>query len=134
MAQRQLVQLGCDLENGKVTSSVQTVTFGYGGGTYELELCARHRKPLAELLTELVESGRKVGSPRSRSRAQQRPVSDREENAEIRAWAAANGIKVSERGRIAANVIELYHHREETGGKKVVTLPAFRDGTTGPAL
>jgi hypothetical protein len=129
MAQRQLIQLGCDLEDGKVTSSVQTVVFGYGGGLYELELCSKHRKPLADLLTELAASGRKVGPSRTRPRGQQRPVSDREENAEIRAWAAASGIQVSERGRIAASVIHQYHHREEPDDRKVVTLPAFRDGT-----
>lgn len=84
MAQRQLVQLGCDLENGKITSSVQTVTFGYGGGVYELELCTKHRKPLADLLTELADAGRKVGSPRTRPRVQQGRASHREDNADIR--------------------------------------------------
>lgn len=88
MAQRQLVQLGCDLDDGKVTSSVQTVTFGYGGGLYELELCGKHRKPLADLLTELVGSGRKVGASKTRPRTQPRPVSQREENAEIRSGTA----------------------------------------------
>jgi Lsr2 len=129
MAQRQLVQLGCDLEDGKVTSSVQTVTFGYGGGTYELELCSKHRKPLADLLTELVGSARKVGASRARPRAQQRPVIHRKDNAEIRAWAATNSIKVSERGRISASVIEQYHRREEARTRKVVTVPAFANGT-----
>lgn len=119
--------------DGKVTSSVQTVIFGYRGGLYELELCGKHRKPLANLLTGLAGAGRKVGSPRKQPRAQQRSVSRRGDNAQIRAWAAANGIKVSERWRIAASVIERYR-RGEPSGREGVTLPAFRDGTTQAVL
>ena len=45
MAQRVVVQLGCDMDN-KSGADVETVTFGFQGTNYELELCAKHRKSL----------------------------------------------------------------------------------------
>ena len=37
-----------------------------------------------------------------------RPVADREHNQAIRKWAAGQGMKISERGRIPSNVLEAY--------------------------
>jgi hypothetical protein len=53
-----------------------------------------------------VEKSRKAGATTRRRR--QRGASSRERSAEIRAWAKDHGIKVNERGRIPANVIEKY--------------------------
>ncbi len=123
MAQRVVVQLDCDVD-GKSGADVETVSFGYEGTSYELELCAKHRQKLADALTELVGSARRVGAPKGRvTKARSRPASQRAENGEIRAWAAANGIKVSERGRIAADVIEKY--RAGSNGSKTVVTPKF---------
>lgn len=125
MAQRVVVQLDCDVD-GKSGSDVETVSFGYEGTSYELELCGKHRKSLDAVLNELVASARKVvGASRGRTvaKTRSRPASQRAENGEIRAWAAANGIKVSERGRIAADVIEKY--RAGSNGGKTVVTPKF---------
>ena len=88
MAQRVVVQLDCDVD-GKSGADVETVSFGYEGTSYQLELCGKHRKKLADALTELVGSARKVTSSRGRTTAKLAPASQRDENAEIRAWAAA---------------------------------------------
>jgi len=37
-----------------------------------------------------------------------RPASDREHNQDIRKWAASQGMKISERGRIPSNVLRAY--------------------------
>ena len=67
MAQRVVVQLDCDVD-GKSGSDVETVSFGYEGTSYELELCGKHRKSLDAVLNELVASARKVvGASRGRT-------------------------------------------------------------------
>lgn len=133
MAQRVVVQLECDMDN-KSGADVETVSFGFQGTNYELELCAKHRQNLAAALHELAGSARRViATRRSPDRARQPRTSQRKENAEIRAWATANGLKVSERGRIAADVIEQFKARGSKNGSKngkTVIIPAFKDGST----
>jgi hypothetical protein len=133
MAQRVIVQLDCDMDN-KSGADVETVAFGFQGMNYELELCAKHRKNLHAALNDLVGSARRVSATRrSPGKARQPRASQREENAEIRAWATANGLKVSERGRIAADVIEQFNARGSMNGSKngkTVIVPAFKDGST----
>src|SRR5580698_9419842 len=109
MAQHIVVQLGCDLENGKGVKDVETVTFCYQGDNYEIELCGKHHKPLDELLGTLIPAARRVRSGDSAKRSGARASrGSRDENAAIRAWANSKGLKVSERGRISASVIEQY--------------------------
>lgn len=125
MAQRVVVQLDCDMDN-KSGADVETVAFGYEGTSYELELCSKHRKTLEDALAELAGSARRV-TAHKRSTPRSKPARHTDENAEIRRWAAANGIKVSERGRIAADVRAKYHAPD--GKSKAVTTPKFKDGT-----
>jgi hypothetical protein len=47
----------------------------------------------------------------STSAAAPRPTVNREQNQAIREWAAGQGMKISERGRIPATVLEAYHSR-----------------------
>jgi Lsr2 len=133
MAQRVIVQLDCDIDN-ESGADVETVTFGFQGTNYELELCAKHRKNFDAMLNELVGSARRISAARrSPAKARQPRASQREENAEIRAWAMASGLKVSERGRIAADVIEQFNARGSNNGSKngkTVIVPAFKDGST----
>src|ERR1700722_13332110 len=118
MAQRVIVQLDCDMDN-KSGADVETVTFGFQGTNYELELCAKHRKNFDATLRDLVGSARRVSAARrAPSKVRHPRASQREENADIRAWATANGLKVSERGRIAADVIEQFNARESRNGSK----------------
>jgi hypothetical protein len=108
MAQRVVIELACDVDE-QSSADVKTVSFGYQGENYELELCAQHQKPLDKVMTQLVPHSRRVTARRStRGR---RPASSRQESTEIRTWAKANGIKVSDRGRIAADVLAQYHAR-----------------------
>ena len=53
MAQKIAVQIECDVPEAH-KGDVETVSFGYNGDTYELELCAKHRAPLNKLMDTLV--------------------------------------------------------------------------------
>ncbi|MEV4258874.1 Lsr2 family protein [Spirillospora sp. NPDC052269] len=102
MAQKVQVLLVDDLDGGEAD---ETVAFSIDGASYEIDLSSANAKKLRDSLQPFVEVSRKAGTQRRR---RQRGASSRERSAEIRAWAKARGIKVNERGRIPANVIEQY--------------------------
>ena len=83
-----------------------TVTFGYEGVHYEIDLSAKNRAKLEKAFAPYVEHGRRVVPVRRRASA--RPASPRIDRASIRAWAREQGLHVSERGRISAEVISQY--------------------------
>lgn len=112
MSQKIIVALDCDAA-GKHSGDVKTIQVGVDGASYEIDLCSAHLKPVDEVLTMIVQQGRKVtGASRSGTRRSgSRRQSGRGESEKIREWARQNGLKVSERGRIAADVIAAYESR-----------------------
>ncbi len=105
MAQKIQVMLVCDLcEDGKAGSD--TVGFGYDGTRYEIDLCDKHAKGLRDALATYVGSGRRVSGRRGRRAGSS--SADRQRTQDIRAWARKKGLKISERGRISADVVSQY--------------------------
>jgi hypothetical protein len=102
MAQKVQVLLVDDLDGGEAD---ETVSFSLDGATYEIDLSGSNAKRLRDSLQPFVEHARKAGAGRRR---RTRGASSRERSADIRAWAKARGIKVNERGRIPATVVEQY--------------------------
>jgi len=84
----------------------QTVRFAFNGASYEIDLNRAHFEEFAEAIQPYIKAGRKVGSTRRRSNAGN--PTQRLENAKIRAWAQAEGLQVSDRGRIPAPIVEAY--------------------------
>jgi Lsr2 len=103
MAQRITVALEDDLEGGPAD---ETVRFGLGGAEYEIDLSTKNAAAFREQLAPFIEHARRSG--RGQRRRPGRTASSRERSADIRAWAKDQGITVSERGRIPANVAEQY--------------------------
>jgi hypothetical protein len=79
-----------------------TVRFGLGGVNYEIDLNKKHADQLAKAVGPFVEAARKVPSSR-RPAGGARPA--RHDQPDVRAWARAQGLKVSDRGRIPADVL-----------------------------
>jgi hypothetical protein len=110
MAKHTQVILIDDLDGGEAN---ETVTFAIDGLSYEIDLSDDNAKKLREALSAFVGGARRAesGSTRGRRRGSaggaQRAMT-REKSAEIRAWAKAHGHPVSERGRIAASIVEAY--------------------------
>jgi hypothetical protein len=106
------VLLTCDLEEGDKPGT-QTIGFSVDGSSYEIDLCDKHAKQLRDGVASFIEAGRRVrGAGSRRGRAAGR--GDRQRTQEIRAWARKKGIKVSERGRLSADIIAKY---EASSGK-----------------
>ncbi|MGN9843006.1 histone-like nucleoid-structuring protein Lsr2 [Nonomuraea sp. H19] len=95
-----------DLDGGEAN---ETVSFAIDGSSYEIDLSDLNAKKLRDALTPFVQNARRAGAvtTRRRGRGGSRAMS-REKSSEIRQWAKAHGLPVSERGRIASTVVEKY--------------------------
>ncbi len=112
MAQKVQVTLVDDLDDSK---AAETVRFGLDGATYEIDLSTANAKKLRDALAVYIAHARR-GTARGAARrgpartAARGPArTDREQMHAIRDWARKNGYKVSDRGRVPANVLEAYH-------------------------
>lgn len=105
MAQKTLVILEDDLDGGEAD---ETVSFSLDGVAYEIDLSTKNAGKLRDSLAAYVGSARRVGGRAIRGKA--RPARIGARTSEIRDWARAQGLDVSERGRIPATIIEQYEN------------------------
>jgi hypothetical protein len=109
MAQRFQVLLVCDL-HGDETPGVETVNFAVDGATYEIDVCEAHGAKLRNAFAPYVAAGRRAGrggTGAGRRRRGQRSAGG-VDPAAVRAWARSHNVKVSERGRISAELLARY--------------------------
>jgi len=102
MAQKVQVLLVDDVDG---TEADETVTFGLDGVTYEIDLTSARAAELRDALATWVGHARKVGARSAAARPARsggrRSASDAHA---VREWAKSQGLAVSERGRISAEV------------------------------
>ena len=99
------VTLEDDLDGGEAN---ETVSFGLDGIGYEIDLHEQNASALRVALAVYVGHARKVASGNRRAR---RPAASSDGSAsarEMREWARSNGIQVTERGRVPAEVREAF--------------------------
>jgi len=97
-----------DIDGSALPTSSTSTTFALNGVQYEIDLAPENVERLKEALAPFIKAGRKVGSA-SRGRASSGSRrSSRGDLAAIREWAAANGHKVGDRGRIPSEVVAAY--------------------------
>jgi nucleoid-associated protein Lsr2 len=103
MVQKVSIALEDDLDGGP---AAETVRFGLGGAEYEIDLSKKNARAFRKGLSQFVEHARKAG--RAQSRRAAHTSANRQRSGDIRAWAKSQGIKLSERGRIPATIVEQY--------------------------
>ena len=119
MAQIREVRLVDDLDG---EAADETVEFGIDGKSYEIDLSKENAGRLRDVLADFVSAARRAGGRAARRQRRHRNRErrcgrgpkgrasiDREQNQAIRDWARKRGMKVSDRGRIPAEVLEAYH-------------------------
>lgn len=115
MAQKVTVSLVDDLDGDRAD---ETVEFGLDGKSYEIDLSSSNADKLRDALAGYVAAARRPGGRRrsgggggggAAAAANRRASVDREQNQAIRDWARKRGMKVSDRGRIPADVLDSYH-------------------------
>ena len=115
MAQKTIVTLVDDL-TGEEAENISTVEFALDGVTYQLDLTDENSMKLHDTLSQYAKAGRKIGGrgrggPRSGRAIKSTDRSagyNRETLKSIRAWAKKNGHNVSDRGRLAAEVLQAW--------------------------
>src|SRR5437763_10177585 len=113
MAQKVTVSLLDDLDGSEAE---ETVEFGLDGVAYQIDLSGSNAAKLRDTLANFVANARRAGGRKRAQGARPTPAkapraasADREQNQAIREWARKQGMKVSDRGRIPAEVLEAYH-------------------------
>jgi hypothetical protein len=102
MATRTVTELLDDMTG---QAADETVVFGLDGAEYEIDMTKKNAAALRKALAPYQDVARRVGG---RKQAAVTRVSTGVDNRAVRAWAASNGIQLSQRGRIPAHVIEQY--------------------------
>lgn len=105
----------------------RTVSFGWEGKTYAIDLKAENADEFAKMMERYVERARRVGNSHTASPARSRHTGDgrrrgggqgmgrsKEELAEIREWARANGYEVADSGLIPKKIMEAWESKDST--------------------
>ncbi len=106
MAQKVNIILVDDLDGSEAT---ETVSFGLDGSSYEIDLNDHNAAALREALSGYVGHARKAtGGARRGRRTGAAAASSSSHTKDVREWAKSQGMDVSERGRISADVQQAY--------------------------
>jgi hypothetical protein len=106
MAQKVNIVLVDDLDG---TEAHETVSFGLDGTSYEIDLSDGNAASLREALSGYVGHARKVtGGGRRARKTSNGGGSSAGNTKDVREWAKSQGMEVSERGRISADVQQAY--------------------------
>ncbi|MGA6206606.1 histone-like nucleoid-structuring protein Lsr2 [Nocardia testacea] len=105
MARKVIVELVDDYDGTSIAE--ETVTLALDGVTYEIDLSADNAEKLRDTLGSWTAHARRVGG---RAKSKQRPqaTGTNARTQTIREWARKNGLEVSSRGRISAEIAEAY--------------------------
>lgn len=103
MAKNTVVTITDDIDGSE---GAQTVAFSFDGQSYEIDLGRKNLDKFKKGLQPFMDAGRRVG--RSSAARPARSRGPRNNSSAIRAWAAEQGLAVSERGRIPAAVVAKY--------------------------
>lgn len=117
MAQRTIVQLTDDLDGRAIPDGKgETIRFSLDQTDYEIDLNDKNSQALRDAIGKYVAAARRVsgssssgggrgaGARRAGGRSGASPVRDYDPKA-VRAWAEAQGIEVSQRGRVSADLV-----------------------------
>jgi hypothetical protein len=102
MVSKVIIRREDDLDGSE---AIETIQFAIDNVEYEIDLSADNAAKLRASVASYVDKARKVGgrTRRASTRAPS-PIDSRS----VRKWAAANGIELSTRGRIPADVVSQY--------------------------
>ena len=103
MARREVIVMEDDLDG---STAEETITISMGSTTYQLDLSKKNADKFRKVVAPYVGAARTTpANARSRRRSRAHMGASPQT---IRAWASANGLEVSSRGRIPAHVIEQF--------------------------
>ena len=103
MAQKSVTIIIDDLTGKELPDGAgETVSFSLDGVRYELDVDSKSAGKLRSTLAPYISAGRRLHGRRG---VRARRVKTGNDPAAVRAWAASNGLEISDRGRIPAHVV-----------------------------
>ncbi len=114
MAQRTQVILISDLSGDELKDGGQSISFSYRGADYTIDLSDKEAKGFDKAIAMYIEHSQKQRGGQRRignMRRHNEGGSDREHLRAAREWLRTNGYQVSDRGRIKAELMDLYNNR-----------------------
>jgi hypothetical protein len=105
MAKRVQVIHTDDLDGSE---AAETISFGLDGINYSIDVSAENAKKLRDAFAPYIAAGERERSASGRRTGSSRRKSTGTAATDVRAWAAAQGMQVSSRGRVSAEVREAY--------------------------
>ena len=111
MARHTVVHMTDDIDGSDAT---QTVEFAYRGKSYSIDLNDANAAEFDDALAPYISAAKKDGRAESSGSSGRRTTTPKQRSASeidpkaVRAWAEANGVSVSPRGRIKSDVLEQY--------------------------
>ena len=107
MARKVIYQLVDDIDSSSLDEGEgETVQFALDGTDYEIDLSDANAKKLRDALADYVSAARTVAKTRKNKSTGSNSSRPKRDLAAIRAWARAEGHKISDRGRIPGSIIE----------------------------
>ena len=107
VAQKVSVTYACDFDQKEIPQGQHRLRrFSIDGRDYEIDLCLSHSDRFDEAVSSYASHARRASA--RPMRAKRRTAAHRRHSAQVRAWAKANGLTVSERGRIPTEVVSRY--------------------------
>ena len=104
MASRTIVEVTDDLDGSKAD---ETIRFTLDGAEFEIDLSKAHAEELRRALDPYMKAGRKTGGRDGRRRGS--AATGKDQIKAMRHWAKGKGLRVSDRGRISADVQKAYN-------------------------
>jgi hypothetical protein len=115
MAQRTIVQLTDDLDGKPIPDGKgETIRFSLDRTDYEIDLTEKNAKALRDTVGKYVAAARRTGSRGTRGAGSRRGAGQDRGRGEttrdydpkaVRVWAESQGMEVSQRGRVPAEII-----------------------------
>ncbi|MDO5669271.1 MAG: Lsr2 family protein [Corynebacterium sp.] len=110
MARREITQYFDDLDNSPLKDDeVNIIRFSVDGNNYIIDLSEKNAAAFHKDLQPWVDAARKdTGATKTTRTSGPSAAAKRERSRAIREWARSKNMEVSDRGKIAASIIEAY--------------------------
>ena len=102
MATKTITSITDDIDG---TDGAETVLFSYDGKSYSIDLADKNKKAFEKALEPYFKAARSTVARRVSTAS---TSSNKEELASIRTWAKENGLAISDRGRVSAEIREAF--------------------------
>jgi septal ring-binding cell division protein DamX len=141
MARETTTRLVDDLDRSEANT---TIAFGWQGTAYEIDLSTKNARAFEQAVAPYVNVARRTSgqarkAQQRRSPAATLPTVIKTDLAAIREWAASNGHKVADRGRISRAIVDAFHaaqHAAADAARMAVapatTAPSRTESTSRP--